>query len=128
MSKKIEESKLPERLQKLLADLKKERKELLKKLDELDEPVEFGNDLGDFDEDEEADEAEANAVNLSESQVVRERLNEVDHLINKILANEYGICDICGRKIDQKYLKNTPDLIFCKICLKNKSFKNKKEK
>jgi DnaK suppressor protein len=109
-------------LEKLKQKLERERKRLIKKLEELEKPEEFGGDVGDFDE--EADELEEFSTKISESEVVRRRINEIDYLINKINKGEYGFCNKCKNKISEEDLKKDPELILCSAC----RFKNKKIK
>ncbi len=115
--------KLPTELLEFKNKLEQERKDLLKQIKKLNEPVEFGNDVDDVDE--EAAETEVFANKISESEIMRLRLNEIDYLINKINKGEYGVCDNCGKKIDPKELKQKPELIFCSVCKTKKNKKNK---
>ncbi|MGB9609005.1 MAG: TraR/DksA family transcriptional regulator [Minisyncoccia bacterium] len=108
-------------LEKLKLKLEKERKKLIQELKELEQPEEFGGDVGDLDE--EADELEEFSVKISESQSVRERINEIDRLINKIDSGTYGFCDKCKKEISKEELKKDPELIFCSACQKNKKAK-----
>lgn len=111
-------------LSELKKKLETERKKLIAELKKLQSPEELGNDVGDIDE--EAKEAELFSIKISESQVVRKRINEIDYLINKINSGKYGLCDKCKQEIKKEDLKNNPELIFCLTC--RKKFKNKNAK
>jgi DnaK suppressor protein len=103
-------------LEKIKKNLEAERNELLKQLEKFNQPIEFGNDVADIDE--EVAELEEFSNKISESEVIRNRLNEIDYLINKIKKNEYGICDNCSKEISKEDLKKNPELIFCSFCQK----------
>lgn len=111
------------KLEQFKKKLEQERKRLIKELEELQTPEEFGGDAGDMDE--EADEAEEFSTKIAESQTVRERINEIDYLINKINSETYGFCDKCKKEIPKEELLKDPELILCSVC-KNKKNKNKK--
>lgn len=114
---------LNKKLQELKLRLENERKELLKELKELEEPEEFGGDAGDLDE--ETDEFEELSLKISESRVVRDRINEIDFLINKINSGTYGFCEKCKNKITEEDLEKDPELILCSICNSEDKEKNK---
>lgn len=115
---------LDKKLQELKLKLEKERKSLMRELKKLEQPEEFGGDPGDLDE--ETDESEEFSLKISESQAVRERINEIDFLINKINKGTYGFCENCKGKISETNLKKDPELILCSVCnLKKQKNKNK---
>lgn len=105
---------LNQKLKELKLKLEEERESLIKQLKYLEEPEEFGGDAGDYDE--ETDESEEFSLKISESEVVRDRINEIDFLINKINSGNYGFCEKCRNKIDEKDLEKDPELILCSIC------------
>jgi DnaK suppressor protein len=112
-----------EKLEQLKNRLEKERKKLIKELEELQIPEEFGGDAGDIDE--EIDEAEEFSTKIAESQTVRQRINEIDYLINKINSGTYGFCDKCKKEFSKEELLKDPEIILCSAC-KIKKSKNKK--
>jgi DnaK suppressor protein len=111
------------KLEQFKKKLEEERKRLIKELEELQTPEDFGEDVGDVDE--EVDEAEEFSIKIAESQTVRQRINEIDYLINKINSRTYGFCDKCEKEISKEELLKDPELILCSAC---RSKKNKSKK
>lgn len=109
-------------LEKLKKRLERERQKLIAELKNLQSPEELGNDVSDVDE--EAEEAEIFSIKVSESGAVRNRINEIDYLINKINSGTYGWCDRCSKEISKEELEENPELILCSAC--QKKYKNKK--
>ncbi len=101
--------KYQERLEKIKLKLQKEIKE--------DEKApNFGKD---FERPEErAEEAEAEFTSLSLAEEFRERLEDVQNALNKIIKNKYGVCEKCGKEIETKILDIDPESRFCKACKK----------
>ena len=69
----------------------------------------------DSDKDEEADRAQEydNALSLEHSLEIK--LKDVNMALEKIEKNGYGICENCGKEIDEERLLACPE---AKICLK----------
>jgi RNA polymerase-binding transcription factor DksA len=69
----------------------------------------------DGDKDEEADEVQEydNALSLEYS--LELKLKDVNMALEKIARGTYGICEICGKKINEKRLLACPE---AKTCLK----------
>lgn len=48
-------------------------------------------------------------------------LSEVDHALAKYEAGTYGICDVCGTKIELARLEALPQASLCLLCKANKT-------
>lgn len=92
--------------------LEAERKKLLAQIEE-NPHGDFGSDV---DEDEEADEAEELGTRLGINQEYKERLAEIDVALSKIENGSYGICENCGKDIEEEILKVSPESLLCKDC------------
>ncbi|MFH1246331.1 MAG: hypothetical protein V1489_00960 [Candidatus Liptonbacteria bacterium] len=98
--------------------LEKEKKELLEEIDKDSRPENFGDDSGDFDEDEEADEAEEFGNKLSIAKNFKDRVNEIDEALNKIKKGEYGVCELCHKEIGSDLLDVITESRLCESCKK----------
>ena len=78
----------------------------------MEHPTDFGNDIGDPD-DEEADTEEEAENTGSEAETLRSRLADVEDAINKMKTGEYGICEECGREIELEVLEAAPESGLC---------------
>ena len=101
--------------------LEKGRLELLEELKKKEGPEDFGNDIDHGDE--EANEAESLSARVVISRGLKDRLNEIDMALNKIGMNKYGLCEKCGKEIEESVLNVAPEAKFCKSC--NLKLKNK---
>ncbi len=99
-------------IQKLEAQLTKDKERLLKEIQELESPTDFGNDIGDPD-DEEADTDEEFENTSSSADALRNRLADIEDALNKIKTGEYGICEECGREIEAEVLQAAPESGLC---------------
>ncbi|HEY4500053.1 MAG TPA: TraR/DksA family transcriptional regulator [Candidatus Paceibacterota bacterium] len=75
----------------------------------------FGDDV-ESDFSEEADEAEETATNLSVQEVLKERLEAIEHALDKITKGTYGVCEECSDIIDARVLKINPESRLCQAC------------
>ncbi len=73
------------------------------------EPLSDENDLADRFEDFE----ERSGI----MSVLDARLEDVDHAIRAIAAGTYGICEVCGKKIEEDRMEANPAARTCKDCM-----------
>jgi len=109
----IESTELYERL-------KKEKAELLEKLEQLrtlGQPSADRKEGSPFGKrEEEADEASELEKRLALEERLGESLNEVEHALQKYEAGTYGLCDSCGQAIEQARLEAIPQASLCLSC------------
>ncbi len=74
----------------------------------------FGNDIDGFDE--EADEFEEIGNTLSVKEALQERRNRIEKALQKIKERKYGVCESCGKQIEEKLLLIDPESELCKEC------------
>ena len=100
--------------------LKKEKTELLEKLEQLralGQPSVERKEGSPFGKREEgADEASELEKRLALEKRLEESLNEVEHAIQKYEAGTYGLCDSCGQPIEQARLEAIPQASLCMNC------------
>lgn len=96
--------------------LKKEKAELLSKIQKYSEAEDFGSDIDHLEE--EADESQSFANRMSIAQTLKERVNEIDMALNRIRLGNYGICENCGKEISEEVLKVAPESNLCSSCKK----------
>ncbi len=83
----------------------------------LSQPVDFGNDVEDF-QSEEADEAEEFSGNMGQVLALKERLNDVNRALIKIEHETYGVCEQCQKEISLDILRQDPESRLCQECKK----------
>ena len=100
--------------------LKKEKTELLEKLEQLrtlGQPSAERKEGSPFGKREEgADEALELEKRLALGIRLEESLNEVEHALQKYEAGTYGLCDSCGKAIEQARLEAIPQASLCLSC------------
>jgi len=100
--------------------LKKEKAELLEKLEQLralGQPSAERKEGSPFGKrEEEADEASELEKRLVLVQRLEESLNEVEHALQKYEAGTYGLCDSCGQLIERARLEAIPQASLCLSC------------
>lgn len=64
----------------------------------------------------EADEVEEYGTNLSLGNALEFRLKNINSALEKIEKGKYGICEKCGKEIDEKRLEIVPEARFCMKC------------
>jgi DnaK suppressor protein len=100
--------------------LKKEKAELLEKLEQLrtlGQPSTERKEGSPFGKREEgADEASELEKRLALEERLGESLNEVEHALQKYEAGTYGLCDSCGQPIEQARLEAIPQASLCLSC------------
>lgn len=94
--------------------LEKERFLVASEIKEAEKPVDFGSDIDHFDE--EADEAEEMGNQISITEALKARLNDIDIALSKIQNGKFGICEKCKKEIDSAILEIDPESRFCKSC------------
>ena len=87
-------------------------------LKELEKTPDFGDDATDLGA-EEADEAEETSTNIALMQPLKERLQEVNDALSKIINGGYGICEKCKAEIEEKLLEVNPESRLCRNCKTN---------
>jgi RNA polymerase-binding transcription factor DksA len=104
----------------LYEGLKKEKTELLAKLEQLrviGQPSAERKEGSPFGKKEEgADEALELEKRLALGIRLEESLNEVEHALQKYEAGTYGLCDSCGKAIEQARLEAIPQASLCLSC------------
>ena len=100
--------------------LKKEKAELLEKLEQLrtlGQPSAERKEGSPFGKREEgADEASELEKRLALEERLGESLNEVEHALQKYEAGTYGLCDSCGQTIERARLEAIPQASLCLNC------------
>ena len=104
----------------LYEGLKKEKTELLQKIEQLrafDQPSAERKEGSPFGKREEgADEASELETRLALERRLGESLDEVEHALQKYEAGTYGLCDSCGKPIEQARLEAIPQASLCLNC------------
>jgi len=108
----MDKNKLDEYKNKLEA----KRTELLAELKKDETPEDFGTDVDHGEE--EANEAESFSEKVALGQSHKEQINDIDVALSKFEAGKFGICEKCGREIEDEVLRITPESRFCKGCKK----------
>jgi|SRR3989344_8570080 len=67
-------------------------------------------------EEEQADEVEEMASKVALTEVIRRRLRRVKSALGKMQNKTYGICENCGKEIEEKLLEIDPESRYCKEC------------
>ncbi len=94
-------------------ELEKLKKEIGKKMKELERVPELGEG---YDPDIETQESEEFAKQLSMAQAFKGRLIAIDEALLKIDKETYGICEKCGKEISEDVLKLVPESELCQEC------------
>jgi len=109
----MESAELYERLKKGKAELS-EKLEQLRVLGQPSAERKEGSPFGKREEG--ADEASELEKRLALEKRLRESLNEIEHALQKYEAGTYGLCDDCGRAIEQARLEAIPQASLCLRC------------
>ena len=91
-----------------------EKKELLKEIATHSKSESFGDDVDSADE--KTDEAEEEGNRLAVVQSLKKDVSEIDTALEKIHRGTYGICDRCGKTIEEEVLSAAPESAMCKAC------------
>lgn len=100
--------------------LKKEKAQIVEKLEQLRagrQPMTERREGSPFGKrEEEADEVSELEKNLALEKRLLDSLKEIDHALQKYEAGTYGLCDSCGRPIEQARLDALPQASLCLTC------------
>lgn len=103
-----------ELLSKFKKALEKSSEELKEKIKMLEHPEDFGDDTDSLEE--ESDETEEMGNNFSVASEYRQKLSNVDSALRKMEEGKYGICEKCGKEIEEEVLELVPESDLCKEC------------
>lgn len=101
-----------ERFQQLRARLLGDKARLEKDLETIN-PADL---TAPNDEEEQADEVEEMASRIALTEVIRRRLRRIKSALGKMQNKTYGICENCGKGIEEKLLEVDPESRYCKAC------------
>jgi DnaK suppressor protein len=101
-----------EKLKHYQTELEKEQRLILEEIKRNEKPVDFGSDIDHFEE--ESDEAEEIGNQLAVAQDLKTRLEDVEVALEKIRIGKYGICEKCGKEIEEEILDIDPESRLCK--------------
>mgnify|MGYP001614591058 FL=1 len=101
-----------ERFQQLKSRLLGDKTRLEKEL----EAINPANLTAPNDEEEQADEVEEMASRIALTEVIRRRLKRIKAALSKMQDKTYGICEDCGKGIEEKLLEVDPESRCCKSC------------
>ena len=108
----------PKKIEECRKDLEEERRRLLDEVATIEKPEDFGSDT-ESDMSEETNEAESKVDNLSASQSLKDRINEIDAALNRVRLGKYGQCENCGKEISSEVLAVAPESALCAECKKS---------
>ena len=103
-----------EKIEKYKNKLEQERRMILVEIKESEKPPAFGTDTDSGDE--ETDEAEELSNQIAITHDLKNRLSEIDIAFGKIQSGKYGICEKCGKQIENEILEISPESRYCKEC------------
>jgi DnaK suppressor protein len=107
-------------LDKIRSRLESERSRLQTELEQFQasaQPTEVRREGSPFGKrEEEATESFELEKRLALEKQIKEKLNEVEHALDKFAQGTYGLCDICGQPIDPARLEALPEANLCLNC------------
>lgn len=106
---------IKERFNKLKARLLGDKDRLEKELEEIS-PNKMP--AAPNDEEEQADEVEEKVSRVAMAEVIRRRLRRIKEALGKMQSKTYGVCEICGKPIEEKLLEVDPESRYCIECKK----------
>lgn len=108
----------PKDQQELKEQLEKEAGELEVEIKDASKEPDYGSDIEGEVGEEEADEAEEEGLELGVKQVLKERMEDIEAALEKIIKGGYGKCEQCGKDIPMEVLRVNPESRLCKDCKK----------
>lgn len=103
-----------EKIEKYKVKLQKEKSLITAEIKQNEQPVDFGSDIDHGDE--ESDQTEQVGNQLAVAEDLKNRLEDIDHALQKIQEGKYGICEKCGKEIESEILDIDPESRLCKDC------------
>jgi RNA polymerase-binding transcription factor DksA len=103
-----------ETVEKLRGLLEKNKRAVLKDLEDLKKVPNMGDDVDSFEE--KADEVEEFTADRGMAESVKERLVRIEEAERKIAAGRYGICENCHKMIEEEVLTAAPESEYCRSC------------
>lgn len=120
MTGRLEGKTVAINLDKIRSRLESERKRLQTELEQSQvsaQPAEVRREGSPFGKrEEEATESFELEKRLALERQIKEKLNEVEHALDKFNKGTYGLCDICGQPIDPARLEALPEANLCLSC------------
>lgn len=105
-----------EKIEAIKNELEDEKAALEVRIDTLEGGEDFGSDVDSLEE--ETDESEAWGNQTSASQVLRERLADIELSLEKMEKGIYGKCEECGEDIGADMLQVNSTSRLCRTCKK----------
>jgi len=105
-----------ERLESIKNELEDEKAMLEVKIDTLEQGEDFGDDIDSLEE--EADESTEWQNQTAASQVLRERLADIDSALARMEKGTFGKCEECGEDIGMDMLQVNSTSKLCRSCKK----------
>lgn len=131
MSEEILAQKVLKKYEKILIIEKEETLKLINGIDEIQKKgtKNRSGDLSSYslhqaDMGTDTDESEKRVYHLNQEM---EKLKELNFALKRIYEKTYGICEICGCRIQEKRLKVVPYAKFCIECKSNEEANNRKK-
>ena len=104
----------------LRARLESEREHLNEELEQLKANVSSSDERREGSpfgkREEEANETLELEKRLALEKRIRDQLAEAEHALHKLEDKTYGLCDVCGKKIDPARLEALPQATVCMSC------------
>lgn len=94
--------------------LQRERILIVREIKELNQPINFGDDIDHGEE--KTDEVEELSNRFGEENDLKKNLDEIDIALGKIETGNYGRCESCGKEIEGEVLDISPESRLCKVC------------
>lgn len=103
-----------EKLENYKKKLEHEKLLILREIADAQKPANFGDDIDHGEE--KTDEVEDFSNNLGIENDLRKRIDEINDALLKIESGTYGVCDSCGKEIEENVLDIDPESRLCKSC------------
>lgn len=68
--------------------------------------------------------ADTHTRTVAVKRTLQETLTKIKHALQSVSSGKYGICENCGKKIEQARLDAVPTATLCITCSKNKAEKS----